>query len=104
MRSFVRGRVVLIGDAAHAMTPNLGRGACEALVDAATLAELLNTLSVEAALRSYDRQRRLRTQALGLASSALMRVALTENAQPLRDRLLTLARRGTARAAVVSPG
>ena len=40
--SFVRGRVALIGDAAHAMTPNLGRGACEALVDAVTLAELLN--------------------------------------------------------------
>lgn len=102
LRSFVRGRVVLIGDAAHAMTPNLGRGACEALVDAVTLAELLNVLPADEALRSYDRQRRLRTQALGLASSALMRVALTEAAQPLRDRLLTLARRPKARAAVVT--
>lgn len=104
LRSFVRGRVALIGDAAHAMTPNLGRGACEALVDAVTLADLLNSLPVEEALRSYDRMRRLRTQALGLASSALMKVALAETAQPVRDRLLTLARRPKARAAVVSPG
>jgi len=102
LRSFVRGKVVLIGDAAHAMTPNLGRGACEALVDAVTLAELLNALPVEEALRSYNRQRRLRTQLLGLASSALMRLALMENAQPLRDRLLTLARRPKARTAVVT--
>lgn len=102
LRSFVRGRVVLIGDAAHAMTPNLGRGACEALVDAVTLAELLNALPVEEALKSYDRRRRLRTQALSLASSAMMRVALTETGQPLRDRLLTLARRPKVRAAVVT--
>lgn len=36
--SFGRGRVVLIGDAAHAMTPNLGQGAGTAIEDAAALA------------------------------------------------------------------
>ncbi|MDV8149812.1 FAD-dependent monooxygenase [Arthrobacter sp. B10-11] len=102
LRSYVRGNAVLIGDAAHAMTPNLGRGACEALVDATTLAELLNTLPVKEALASYNRRRRLRTQALALASSAMMRVALADRAQPLRDRLLGLARRRNQRAAVVS--
>lgn len=100
--SYVRGTTVLIGDAAHAMTPNLGRGACESLVDAVTLAGLLNTLPVGEALRSYDRQRRLRTRALSVASAALMRVALAEGAQPLRDGLLRLARRRNGRAAVVS--
>ncbi|NKS91579.1 hypothetical protein GS831_24905 [Rhodococcus hoagii] len=35
------GNVALIGDAAHSMAPNLGRGACEAMVDAATLGRLL---------------------------------------------------------------
>ncbi|MDQ0662377.1 2-polyprenyl-6-methoxyphenol hydroxylase-like FAD-dependent oxidoreductase [Arthrobacter ulcerisalmonis] len=100
LRSYVRGSAVLVGDAAHAMTPNLGRGACESLVDAVTLADLLNSLPQEKALAAYSRQRRLRTRALSLGSAALMRVALAENAQPLRDRLLNLARRRNERAAV----
>jgi 2-polyprenyl-6-methoxyphenol hydroxylase-like FAD-dependent oxidoreductase len=99
--SYVRGRTVLIGDAAHAMLPTLGRGACESLVDAVTLADLLNSLPEDQALHAYDRQRRLRTRALSLASSALIRVALAEGAQPLRNRLLNLARRRNSRAAVV---
>ncbi|WP_461188295.1 FAD-dependent monooxygenase [Arthrobacter sp. Z4-13] len=102
LKSFVRGRAVLIGDAAHAMAPTLGRGACESLVDAVTLAELLNTLPEDQALHAYDQRRRLRTRALSLASSALARVALAEGAQPLRDRLLNLARRRNARDAVGS--
>lgn len=36
-----RHRTVLLGDAAHAMTPDLGQGGCQALEDAATLAALL---------------------------------------------------------------
>lgn len=100
--SYVRGRTVLIGDAAHAMMPTLGRGACESLVDAVTLADLLNTLPRDQALHAYDRQRRFRTRALSVASSALGRVALAEGAQPFRDHLLNLVRRRNARAAVGS--
>ncbi|MFD1935820.1 FAD-dependent monooxygenase [Nonomuraea mangrovi] len=33
-----RGRVALVGDAAHPMTPNLGQGACQAVEDAIVLA------------------------------------------------------------------
>jgi 2-polyprenyl-6-methoxyphenol hydroxylase-like FAD-dependent oxidoreductase len=34
------GRVLLLGDAAHPMTPNLGQGACQALEDAAVISRL----------------------------------------------------------------
>jgi 2-polyprenyl-6-methoxyphenol hydroxylase-like FAD-dependent oxidoreductase len=59
-----RGRsgVTLLGDAAHASTPNLGQGACLALEDAVVLAHCLNgTSPVEAALRKYERLRIPRT-------------------------------------------
>ncbi len=36
-----RGKIVLLGDAAHPMTPNLGQGACQAIEDAVVLAHAL---------------------------------------------------------------
>ncbi|MFI2434310.1 FAD-dependent oxidoreductase [Streptomyces sp. NPDC018693] len=72
LSSFVRGRVALLGDAAHAMTPNLGQGACQALEDAVTLAHCLDgTPDVPAALASYDLLRRRRTQAVARRSARL---------------------------------
>ncbi|MFD3683363.1 FAD-dependent monooxygenase [Nocardiopsis sp. NPDC058631] len=74
--SYTRGRHALIGDAAHAMAPNLGRGACESLVDAAALAEaLVAEPSVGRALDRYDRVRRPPTRRLVRASRALNRGA-----------------------------
>jgi 2-polyprenyl-6-methoxyphenol hydroxylase-like FAD-dependent oxidoreductase len=70
--SFARGRAALLGDAAHAMTPNLGQGACQALEDAVTLAHCLDTLpDIPSALRSYDLLRRPRTQAITRRSARL---------------------------------
>ncbi|MFE5482307.1 FAD-dependent monooxygenase [Streptomyces sp. NPDC056527] len=70
--SFASGRVALLGDAAHAMTPNLGQGACQALEDAVTLAHCLDGApDVSAALRSYDRLRRPRTRAITRRSARL---------------------------------
>ncbi|MEU6676195.1 FAD-dependent monooxygenase [Streptomyces sp. NPDC046925] len=70
--SFVHGRVALLGDAAHAMTPNLGQGACQALEDAVTLAHCLDdTTDMTAALRSYDLLRRPRTRAITRRSARL---------------------------------
>jgi 2-polyprenyl-6-methoxyphenol hydroxylase-like FAD-dependent oxidoreductase len=55
------GRVVLIGDAAHASSPMMGQGGCMAIEDAAVLAELLQSSeSVEAALNAYVLRRRAR--------------------------------------------
>jgi 2-polyprenyl-6-methoxyphenol hydroxylase-like FAD-dependent oxidoreductase len=58
-RRWFSGRLVLIGDAAHAMAPNLGQGANGALVDTVILAEQLVTgVTAEEAVQRYDRIRR----------------------------------------------
>ena len=61
IREWGRGRVTLLGDAAHPMTPNLGQGAGQAVEDAWALAEAVCTHDeVEHALRSYEDARRTR--------------------------------------------
>lgn len=52
-----RGRVVLLGDAAHPTTPNLGQGACMAIESAAALAEELERRDVDAAIAAYVQRR-----------------------------------------------
>ncbi|MEU6202526.1 FAD-dependent oxidoreductase [Micromonospora musae] len=87
--SFVRGTVALLGDAAHAMTPDLGRGACEAIIDAVALAShLRETPAVEQALREYDRQRRPTTQRLARLANLAARMSHLRHALPIRDQLL----------------
>ncbi|GAA0950345.1 FAD-dependent monooxygenase [Kribbella koreensis] len=58
---FVHGRVLLLGDAAHAMTPNMGRGACSAIEDAGALARVLRAGKD---LTAYDAERRPATTKL----------------------------------------
>ncbi len=61
--AYTRGRIALLGDAAHAMPPFLGQGGGQAIEDAVVLAHAMSTEdTVEAALASYDRQRRPRSQ------------------------------------------
>ncbi|MER7734612.1 FAD-dependent monooxygenase [Streptomyces erythrochromogenes] len=69
LASYAVDRVALVGDAAHAMTPNLGQGACQALEDAVTLAAILDTGGdVATALARYDALRRPRSQAVARAA------------------------------------
>lgn len=88
---FVSGRVVLLGDAAHAMTPNLGRGACSAIEDAGALARHLGDhTSWEAALAAYDRERRRATTRLLALSRRVGTLGQVEHpaAGTLRDGVL----------------
>ena len=60
--SWTHGPVLLIGDAAHATSPNMAQGAAMALEDALVLAESLNMAdSIPGALAAHERRRRPRT-------------------------------------------
>lgn len=83
---WIEGRVVLLGDAAHATTPNLGRGGGEALEDAVFLGHRLAESgsleegdSVAAALTSYEAQRRPSTRLLQERSRRLGAMASVRN-------------------------
>lgn len=92
--SYVHGNVALVGDAAHAMTPTLGQGACQALIDGVVLADCLrhaaDPAAVTAALRQYDQQRRRPTQRLAAASRRATKVILTPHLAPARDAVALL--------------
>src|SRR3984885_6934464 len=67
---WTRGRVTLLGDAAHPMLPYLGQGACQAIEDGVVLAAALAAEPDDpvAALGLYERSRRPRASQVVLAS------------------------------------
>ena len=98
----VAGRVVMIGDAAHEVSPIGGQGMNLGWLDAAALAPI-----VSAAVRGQDVTDRLRTfertrlrAAARAARQAEINMAL---GRPLTDRLLALRNRGIAGVAAVPP-
>jgi 2-polyprenyl-6-methoxyphenol hydroxylase-like FAD-dependent oxidoreductase len=74
LRSYVKGNVALVGDAAHAMTPDLGQGGCQALEDAVVLGRVLTDCSgpaIAERLADYDQKRRPRTQMIARQSARI---------------------------------
>jgi 2-polyprenyl-6-methoxyphenol hydroxylase-like FAD-dependent oxidoreductase len=87
VRCWHAGRVVLLGDAAHPMTPNLGQGAGQAIEDALVLDRCLaEAASVEWALRAYERKRMARANAIVRASRRVGEIAHWRNAFAVRLR------------------
>jgi 2-heptyl-3-hydroxy-4(1H)-quinolone synthase len=73
---WVDGRVVLLGDAAHALTPNMGQGAGMAIEDAAVLGDELAAVarrdrSLDEALERYATRRRPRVETITRLSRAV---------------------------------
>ncbi|MGW6984754.1 FAD-dependent monooxygenase [Streptomyces sp. NPDC054932] len=80
------GRIAWLGDAAHAMAPNLGQGGCQAIEDAVVLAHLLpdgvgedSAGSVPAALAAYTAARRDRTDAVRVRARRVGRLGALRN-------------------------
>jgi 2-polyprenyl-6-methoxyphenol hydroxylase-like FAD-dependent oxidoreductase len=80
LRRWGKGRVTLLGDAAHPCTPNLGQGGGMALEDAAVLAKCFkHETSPEVALRRYESLRRRRTRHIQQRSRLMGEIAQWEN-------------------------
>lgn len=73
--SWTKGRVCIVGDAAHGMAPNLGQGACVAIVNAVVLARVVSEAKdVPAALKAWEAAERpyvLRTQRMSYLYGAV---------------------------------
>ncbi|MFD3649461.1 FAD-dependent monooxygenase [Streptomyces cyaneofuscatus] len=88
------GRVALLGDAAHAMTPNMGQGGCQAIEDAVVVAHLLaDDADVPAALAAYTEARHRRTTRISRRSRRIGELARLSH--PLAVSARNLAVRAT---------
>ncbi|MEQ1787996.1 MAG: FAD-dependent monooxygenase, partial [Acidimicrobiales bacterium] len=71
LRQWSKGPVALLGDAAHAMTPAFGLGACHAILDAeAIAAALASDADPSRAFRAYQRARQRRVRAVTMVARA----------------------------------
>jgi len=77
---FAFNKIVLMGDAAHATTPNMGQGACMAIEDAVTLSNLIaQSSAAEEAFSLFERKRIRRTTKIVNDSWQLGKMAQWQN-------------------------
>ena len=87
LNQFDKGRVVILGDAAHSTTPDIGQGGCQAMEDAVYLARALqiNTLGLEDALKRYQNKRNERANELLLRARKRCDVTHMKDEQITKD-------------------
>ncbi|WP_067723054.1 FAD-dependent oxidoreductase [Nocardia yamanashiensis] len=86
-RRWGRGRVTMVGDAAHPITFNIGQGACQALEDALILSEHLTAApDPVAALRRYEKERQRRTAPMQRVAYLIGRAGAVEHPLSIRTR------------------
>ena len=80
LERYVFNNILLIGDAAHATTPNMGQGACQAIEDAIVLADVLKSnADTKIALQQFEKRRLKRTHYITDTSWRVGKVAQIEN-------------------------
>lgn len=98
--TWTRGKVALLGDAAHAMEPNLGQGAAQTIEDAeALLVALRAGTGLSGALAAYAAARRARARMFQRESSRFARLALSTHTGP-RDLMMRLSPEAVRRRAM----
>jgi 2-polyprenyl-6-methoxyphenol hydroxylase-like FAD-dependent oxidoreductase len=80
IHQYAYGNILLIGDAAHASTPNLGQGACQAIEDAIVLAdEICKQPNIISAFKQFEKRRIKRTHFIVNSSRRLGEIGQWEN-------------------------
>ena len=90
IKTWWRKNICLLGDAAHATTPNLGQGACQAIEGAYVLAACLDKYGPQEAFRHYNRIRLSKAHQVVNTSWILGKAAHAKYPwlRAIRDRLL----------------
>ena len=87
MERWGTGRAILLGDAAHPTTPNMGQGACMAIESSVVLARCLSQEGdLAGALRRYETERKPRTAWITDQSWKIGRIGQLENPLACRAR------------------
>ena len=77
---FAFENILLTGDAAHATTPNMGQGGCQAIVDAAVLDKCIgSTSTMKDAFLLFEKKRIAKTRRIILTSRRFGKMAQSEN-------------------------
>ncbi|CAM3452599.1 FAD-dependent monooxygenase [Elizabethkingia occulta] len=74
-----KDEVILLGDAAHATTPNMGQGACQAIEDVYVLFKLLKENNLELTFRNYPLIRQEKAHHVVNTSWKIGKIAQLEN-------------------------
>lgn len=93
LKNFAYENILLLGDAAHATTPNMGQGACQAIEDVAVLIdELKCNVDVQQAFKAFEKRRLKRTKYITNTSKQIGDISQWENPFliSLRDSIMKL--------------
>ncbi len=93
IKSWFKGNVCLLGDAAHATTPNMGQGACQAIEDAYILGECLDKFTTEKAFSTFQKLRTSKVKKVVNTSWQIGKMAHWKNpiATGLRNQIIKMA-------------